>query len=177
MNNMNADIMNQLTFIISWYNKGDHEVHDQHFRHIIEEELRIQGFMGIEDESLTTDILFDIVLDNILYSQLAPYDGMHVLADFFQYPGDLPTSIQLELLVSLINKLETDQSIADIARGPLENLFCDYCDEIWDPLDHHVKASENMRKAVRGIWCHSTPVLHDKLMKLLNKHDLEYASF
>lgn len=82
----------------------------------------------------------------------------------------------LELLIRVFDRLQSFEDIAFIAAGPLENLWKYSSEELFKEFDIAIGQHQGMKIAITGIWCHSDPIVFERLLKLLHKHSLRYDS-
>lgn len=82
----------------------------------------------------------------------------------------------LDLIVAMLMESKSDQELAYVAAGPLEDAFIKYHDILFDPLDTLIRTNATMRRAMTGIWVREGSEARFSLNKLLDKYQLQYGS-
>lgn len=82
----------------------------------------------------------------------------------------------IEDVAALVEACETDEDLAYVAAGPLEDLLSNFPMEVKEPLDKQVRKSPKMRKAVQGAFASEGSTPRKVLDEILQKYGLTYGS-
>ena len=82
----------------------------------------------------------------------------------------------LKFLVELLEGCQSQEEIAYVAAGPLEDLITAFPNEILSSLDNAVRTHSKMRLAVTGVWIPKGTKPRAVLDQILNKYDLIYGN-
>jgi hypothetical protein len=75
-----------------------------------------------------------------------------------------------EITLMLVNKSPSDEALAYVAAGPLENLLIKHGPEVIDRIEKESSTNERLQLALSGVWMRREDSAFERWFALMNKY-------